>query len=596
MTQFITAIDPSAERRAQFMRRAQQALESSDGASVQVVEQDGWTMISLTRPWEPLRTVKSSEGVSFLWGWAMECRQSVSQVPDLTSIWRSLPDRLPPPLEGLHVACLFRADGSWTVGADILGLMPVYYWCAQDIVLVGSSPALFDAHPLFRRELDVEGLAGLLLTNGLVDGRSLVKGVRRLDAGRLLHASRQQSPRELVQYIPEMSDRYFGASFEENCRRLEQTLEDCFTRHIDPARRYGLILSGGLDSRWVGGIVKQYNVTPTAFSFGSKSDIEMQCAVAVAKSLRFEHHMIPERVPYYPEYAQREYKWNHLANGMSTLLFHEPIPDAARFDGGMLSGFSMDHLIGGSAIAWGGEDPERMCFENFFKRLNRWGMPVPTVKGLLAKNFDTGIVERVVQRLHQTYHEGATREFQKVWLAINYHRVRYHVSSVLGLHGHWPWPVVPYLDTALLDLIGGFPYEHIKARRLQYHIIKQRFPELARVPLDRNSFNMKPLASPYGRVMNHLLFKPKEIFYRWTSAIRERRFYYRSMDFDSPGWRAVRSAAEPHREKASKILDATALAQVLPVPGERAAVRDGIIDTAKMKLMSGFLLWSAEYL
>lgn len=255
MTQFIAAIDPSAERRTQFIRRTRQAFESFSDVSVQVFEQGGWAMVSLTRPWEPLRTAKSGEGVSFLWGQAMERRQPVAQMPDITSIWQSLPDRLPPPLEGLHITCLFRTDGSWTVGADILGLMPVYYWCAQDVVLVGSSLALFDAHPLFRRELDAEGLAGLLLTNGLVDGRSLVKGVRRLGAGRLLHASRHQSPRELAQYTPEMSDRYFGASFEDNCRRLEQSLEDCFTRHIDPARRYGLILSGGLDSRWVGGIV-----------------------------------------------------------------------------------------------------------------------------------------------------------------------------------------------------------------------------------------------------------------------------------------------------------------------------------------------------
>ena len=181
-----------------------------------------------------------------------------------------------------------------------------------------------------------------------------------------------------------------------------------------------------------------------------------------------------------------------------------------------------------------------------------------------------------------------------MWTAIYRHRIRYHISGVLGLNSGWPWPVVPYVDTQMLNLIGGMPYPHIQDRRMQYHMIKQRFPKLARVPLDRNSFNMKPLMSPYGRVVNHLLYKPRELFYRWTRGLRERRFYYRAMDFNSSGWNAVRLAAEPYRHKAAKILDEAALAGILPAPGRQVEVPDGIMDTSKMKLMVGFLLWSAQ--
>jgi hypothetical protein len=68
------------------------------------------------------------------------------------------------------------------------------------------------------------------------------------------------------------------------------------------------------------------------------------------------------------------------------------------------------------------------------------------------------------------------------------------------------------------------------------------------------------------------------------------------MGFDAPGWNAIRVAAEAHRKRALEVLDATALAEVLPAPGQPFAVRDGIIDTSKMKLLTGFLLWSAHYL
>jgi asparagine synthase (glutamine-hydrolysing) len=377
---------------------------------------------------------------------------------------------------------------------------------------------------------------------------------------------------------------------------MEEALQDCFTRHLNPAQSHGLILSGGLDSRTIAGAMKQLNIPFTAFSFGSVDDIEMQCATAVAKSLRLDHHIVPVRMERYTDYAENECKWNHLANGLNTLMFHEPIPAAAQLPGGMLSGFAMDHVIGGSVISWAGDNPDRMCFETYSKKVHRWSIPVQAVKTLVAKRYGVEIVDAVLQRLEQIYNGCAEREFQKAWLFTHYHRVRYHTSAVLGMHSRWPWPVVPYIDTRMLDLIAGMPYEHIGGRRMQYHMLTKRYPNLARLPLDRNSFNMKPVASPYGRVINHLLYKPRELFYRWTSGLRERRFYYRSMDFNAPGWNAVRIAAEPHRKKVLQIFDEAALAEILPRPGEPVAVPDGIIDTSKMKLMTGFLLWSANNL
>ena len=148
----------------------------------------------------------------------------------------------------------------------------------------------------------------------------------------------------------------------------------------------------------------------------------------------------------------------------------------------------------------------------------------------------------------------------------------------------------------MIDVMGGMPYAHIEKRRMQLHLLKQRYPRLARISLDRNTFNMKPVSYRYGRVIDHAIFKPREMFYRWTRRLLERRFYHRTMGFDSTGWNAIRVAAEAHRKRALQVLDATALAEVLPPPGHPFTARDGIIDTSRMKLMTGFLLWSAHYL
>jgi asparagine synthase (glutamine-hydrolysing) len=595
MAHFVGTIDPSADRRSRFAERAQRELSASNGSPAKVFERADLTLVSWSQSWEPFRHVESAEAVSFLWGHSMERGQNARSHPDIGRLWRSVPERVPLPLEGMHIAFSYRADGTWIAGADLFGVMPVYYSCGKDYAIVGSTPELFRAHPDFVATLDPAGLAGILMTNGLVNGRALLRGVRRLDSGALLFAPQGGAPRELPQYRPEMSDRYFGDTFERNYERVLETLEDCFERHLDPASAYGLLLSGGLDSRLVAGLMKRRGVELKAFSLGSPRDIEVQCAVAVAKALPVPHEILPSRMDRYVEYAQNECKWNHLANGLSGIALHEPIADAAQFQAGLLSGYAKEAVIGASHISFAGDDPNRMSFDLVFKKENRWGLPVAMIKRLFAKSFAASIVDDVHDEFEQSYRNGAEREWQSAWLFSHYFRGRFHTSAVLGLHSQWPWPVVPYIDTKLLDLMGGMPYAHVKSRRMQYHMLKTEFPELARVSLDRNSFNMKPLLPRYSRVVDHLLFKPREFYYRWTRRLEERRYYYRTMDFDSTGWNAVRAAAEPYRQRALQILDDAALAEILPQPGERRVVADGIIDSSKAKLMIGFLLWSAAY-
>lgn len=592
MAHFIGTIDPSANRRTEFIRQAQEVLTSCFGSPAQVFEHSNLALVSWSQIWEPFHHAESADDAYFIWGHAIGDRQ----VLDLASFWRTAPETMPAPLEGMHTAFLYRSDGSWIAAADIFGMMPVYYYCGADYVLVGSTPELFRTHAEFLPELDPEGLAGILLTNGLVGGRSLLKGVRRLGAGNLLNASVASAPRELPQYRPEISDRYFRYSFEDNFERMEAALDECLCRHLTGDRRYGLLLSGGLDSRLMAGLLKQRGVDFAAISFGSVHDIEMKCAVAVAKSLNLEHKIVPVQMQNYREYAENECKWKHLANGLNCLMLNESIDESAQFQGGLLSGYSMDALLGGSQIFWAGKDPDTMCFDEYFRRINRWAIPVETVKRLLAKSFNTTMVDDVLMELEQTYNAFATREYQKSWLFGHYHRNRYHTSAVLGLNGRWPSPVVPYIDSKMIDLMGGMPIAHFEYRRMQYHMLKEKFPDLARISLDRNNFHIKPLVPRNGRLADHLILKPREIFYRWTRGIRDRRFYYRTMDFDSSGWNAVRAAAEPYRKNVLNILDEATLAEILPRPGKHVTVRDGIIDTSKMKLLAGFLLWSADYL
>lgn len=52
--------------------------------------------------------------------------------------------------DGFYLACVFDADQkSIALGVDTLGYFPLYYWQRGEILLFGTSPSLFKAHPAF---------------------------------------------------------------------------------------------------------------------------------------------------------------------------------------------------------------------------------------------------------------------------------------------------------------------------------------------------------------------------------------------------------------------------------------------------------------
>lgn len=86
MVQFIGTIDPSRERRAQFVRQAQRDMESFYGSPAQVCERGDLAMVSWAEPWEPSHRAESAAGVAFVWGDAAERGKSFGTSLDLARL------------------------------------------------------------------------------------------------------------------------------------------------------------------------------------------------------------------------------------------------------------------------------------------------------------------------------------------------------------------------------------------------------------------------------------------------------------------------------------------------------------------------------
>ena len=80
---------------------------------------------------------------------------------------------------GYYLAVLFDDTPRIVLGADALGLFPLYYWAKGDVCMFGTSPELFKHHPSFVAEPSTYGTASVLLISHISNGQSLYKGVRR---------------------------------------------------------------------------------------------------------------------------------------------------------------------------------------------------------------------------------------------------------------------------------------------------------------------------------------------------------------------------------------------------------------------------------
>ncbi|HEX9895734.1 MAG TPA: asparagine synthase-related protein, partial [Gemmatimonadales bacterium] len=477
------------------------------------------------------------------------------------------------------------------VGGDIMGMYPLYYWREDAVTLVGSSAALFPRHPAFRFELDRAGLAGVLTTNGLVAHRSIYRDVRRMPGGVLLDVPTDGPTLERVQFRFPESDRYYDLSFSQHIRILFETVADVMQRHVPPARETGLLLSGGLDSRTLAGFLARQGTPTVACTMGWPGDYDARCAGLVARELRMENHLWPDQPAAAESFARVKSRWEHLSNG-----FHWEAPwqlagQLAETPSRVVAGFAFDMLLAPIVGAAQHLDSDlSSAFEGSFPRANGWGFPPEMVGRLLG---DSRLAAQVLEDLRSDFVSRSRLAGRAASQFVLGNRARYHLGGMVWPMSFGSWPVLPVLDRALQGVIGGIPLASLIERRAQSELVRTHFPRLARIPLDRFSGRPFPLDPSLADQVRQGLSR------RWERLMvalprhrgPERRHHFRTADLNGPSWRAIRREAEKSRLAATDHIDRELLDHFLPGPDQEVRVANVIKDSAKLKLLLGFMLW-----
>jgi asparagine synthase (glutamine-hydrolysing) len=599
---FLIVVDPDPGRRAAFCKLARPRIAPLDHLVGGECVSADFAALWAGGPQAPIAQAGSGRSATVIWGAPMTEGDGRRLTPEqLADQWTASRNFPPPAFDGYFAAAVYDAHEGLVVGADILGLYPVFWWHGGDVLLAGSSPELFRHHPSFRFELDLAGLTGVLLTMYSLDGATLMSGVSRLGPGRALVWRKGSSPREVTQYQLPASTRHFDLPGSATADLVHETLKRSVARHVPSDSPSALTLTGGRDSRLLAGILSELGRPPVAVTLGNDNDIEVECAKSVAHALRLEHHVAGMNFDREVTCPELHARWLHCSTGFNSSDYwycHENLRELPPF---LVTGCVMGSIIGGSHFAWAySEATQEMSFENFFARNNKLAIETGRLRKLLRPELFGTLVDDVVQQIRNTYESYSEFEAQRAWCFDLHHRQRFHVGVLPWQFSFGSWPVVPVVDKDVLSVTGGIPAGVLGGRRIQDEILRTYFPKLAELPLDRNGYNTTPLQPRLRyRVKANLASRiepmMKKLGYRDCPG-PERRFFYRLLDFNGPAWKMARQRAEPHRSKLYALFDKDALDSMLPAPEVDVGATDGILDASGMRLLVGLSLWAGEHL
>jgi asparagine synthase (glutamine-hydrolysing) len=588
MANFLLIMDPDTGRRASMIAAAGRDIRFLPHLAAGVFENDSLSLLWAVSPTAPVSQHSDAGNYCQLFGEPLDesgrpcdaARIAARYAGDFTQ---------PGQLDGFYAAIYHDPRRGLRVEADVLGQFPIYYWHQGPVLLVGSSMALFRLHPLFSPKVNPRAIAALLLTSGLVAGETLEKDVRRLRPDHVLTFTAAEHTHELAP--APLGHLVLPRTGDETIEEVE-ALHDRFLRgSLANSRRPGMLLSGGLDSRLLAGLVTRLGHRPQCLTFGSPNDMDAHCAIRVAETLGLPQTVDNIRPDAYPAYAANSVRWEQLSAGLYAIPMGWNLASKAPGSGvdRIVTGLTLDAVIGGAKEVF--QSGNSLKFENL--RVSTLGF-APEELSLLVR--DPELLrgcDEVRQAVLDEYMQSGSEDYQRTWRINLACRNRFPVGACAWRYSFHAWPVMPALDRRLLRLAADLPHRIAAQRWVQKSLLVRRFPRLAALELDRNYFDTEPLERTPGSMIyswRRRLFKARCHAKAFLGA--DPRFYVRVMGFNSPGWRQVRTLTESCRSSLRDFFNLDALDRILPGPGTRIRRKtDAILHSTPLKNVIGLMHW-----
>jgi len=368
------------------------------------------------------------------------------------------------------------------IANDRYGFRPLYYSVSDDKLLFASEVKAILEDKAFKKELNDETIADFFAFGEILGNKTFFKGIETLPPASVLTYDGGNISME----------QYWDFNYEPDYRLSEDEIVDqlvlTFTKAVEIRMRdnlrYGISLSGGVDSRTVlAAISKSQRHSVTAFTFGLPGCDEIKIAQRVAKEAGVNHLIIEldadELLPYGEEVVR-------LSDGMDTIAvsFLPYAFDRVREQVDVfLQGLGLDVLLGGLY-------------------LNRQMLSAKTVEDLIANYLNTRLFSHTMMSklfVSSTYHRkiedvlvnsikcafeqiiGERPVDKRDSFMLRNHMRRF---TILGsvITRNKTEEATPALDNKFIDLVSQIPLYLRFNHRIHRKFFIKLAPELAAIP------------------------------------------------------------------------------------------------------------------
>lgn len=502
---------------------------------------------------------------------------------------------------GYYCALLAEPGGRLWLGTDTLGLYPLYCWSRGSVFLFGTSPELFKAHPLFQTSVNVRAVASVLMLQHMSGDESLYQGVRRCPSAHTLVWSAQAQTVQAVKGRGlALTDASFGLGRREAQERAHAIFE-AYHANLSELPRVSLMLSGGQDSRMAAAYLSRAvpRERVRAISLGRRGDQELKFARQVARHAGWRHQYRDVAADAYAELALSQLKLETLQGPFANFGTNSARPMLAEVGAPFLNGYFGDGTIGDTGVMKAHDERTgAFTFDAMFGAMRSYGFSDEMLTEVLPKGESLGLILDVKERLRAEWSAIEGLDFQRALYFFATNRQRFHVGSIFWRLSLGAWPLSPYIHRPLQDFVGGLPLVYLRGRILQAGILRENFPGLARIPFDENAERPRYLTQSRTRRVLASLPRLSELswtLHRWLG-VAESRYYYRTYDFNSPGWASVRGLADASPMGPADFWQADEVSRVLPKHHETRQFDNLFTEAAPIKTLLGLKLWQSRFL
>jgi asparagine synthase (glutamine-hydrolysing) len=429
-------------------------------------------------------------------------------------------------LEGAFALAIWDRNRQLVIIAnDRLGLYPLLYAHYDGKLVFAPEMKGVLCDPDFRKTLDLTALAEYMRFQHLLGTKTFFEGLHLLPNASLLRYDLDTDSLTLESYwdfskLPQLPAKMtFAEAVEEASHRFKAAVD----RLINGTLRFGIYLSGGLDSRTIVGCVGRERFPITSITYGQRNSRDVVYAKGIAAKAGTQHHYfelsdgkwVQAFADLHLELTEGFHSWIH-AHGISVLGSVRPLIDVN------LTGF------GGGSLNW--EDPALIYAQDdtaFHSRMFHALSQGTTWSSMDEADERFLYSPRLAARLEGLAFDSMCAELAKFGHLPYAQRAAYFSRFTSDRRLFQYYTVFnrshfeqrfPFCDYAYVDLIYALPPEMLFKRKLQRAMILERMRRpLASVPYDKDDLPIT--GDPVSHLAAQLVQKGKSYLKRHVAPV-----------------------------------------------------------------------------